>query len=295
MARALRQVNEANAAMTLELSRLRDRTSASGAAGDAVPRFARMPSHFISLLTPFWNRLNTNGNALLEELKQQNQTYLEEVFALNKANKQLVEERRRAQEDLRRREEKYFENRTPTRNVCIYLTLVIYSDIKLHDHIFSLEKQLRELQELTRNKDMATQVLHDELQALQLEVSNRDDRLRELEQSNRRLAEQWMKKLNDDTALAGSTYAFMFWMVLQADAMLPQASIGRFGSGNRTAYFSGAANVRARCYSFPSLSKPISKTLRLVVGKPQIATVLLPKNIHKQFVSLILLVLDLVC
>jgi len=42
------------------------------------------------------------------------------------------------------------------------------------------------------------QVLHDEMQALQLELMQRQTRITELEAENKSLVERWLKKLNDE-------------------------------------------------------------------------------------------------
>lgn len=50
----------------------------------------------------------------------------------------------------------------------------------MHDEVFNLNRQLLDEKELSKNKDITNQVLHDELQALQLELVKREERMRDV-------------------------------------------------------------------------------------------------------------------
>ena len=56
---------------------------------------------------------------------------------------------------------------------------------------------MRDLQEQANNREVANQVLHDELQALQLELMKREDRTKELEAENQRMLEKLITLLNN--------------------------------------------------------------------------------------------------
>lgn len=126
----------------------------------------------------------------MDELKAQ---YLEEIFHLHKTNKQLVEAKQRADEELRRRED---------------------SEFKLRDNNFHLEKRFNEVLEMSKAKEQTLQVLQDELQALRLFVAARDEKMRELELENKNLIERWIQKLNEEAAKSGEpTYLRSFCLL----------------------------------------------------------------------------------
>eukprot|EP00160_Parvularia_atlantis_P020546 Unigene8564_Nuclearia_a/m.26226 Unigene8564_Nuclearia_a/g.26226 ORF Unigene8564_Nuclearia_a/g.26226 Unigene8564_Nuclearia_a/m.26226 type:complete len:554 (-) Unigene8564_Nuclearia_a:62-1723(-) len=131
----------------------------------------------------------------VEDLKAQLADYKERLIEAlqkeNAANKKLAdlsEVLRKKDEEHKRQEEK---------------------ELKLHDDNFNLSRQLLDERELSKNKDITNQVLHDELQALQLELINRNERLNKLEEENKQLLTRWLHKMNEEATKVNEANAFI--------------------------------------------------------------------------------------
>lgn len=60
------------------------------------------------------------------------------------------------------------------------------------------EKRLEYFENLIGEKNFNIEILHDELQALQLELLHTDERVKALEKENRQLVERWLSKVNEE-------------------------------------------------------------------------------------------------
>jgi len=61
----------------------------------------------------------------------------------------------------------------------------VVSEIKLYERIAALERQIKEQTEMLSHRDITSQVLQDELQALQLELLSREEKMKDLERDNK--------------------------------------------------------------------------------------------------------------
>ena len=105
----------------------------------------------------------------------------------------------------------------------------VVSEIKLYERIAALERQIKEQTEMLSHRDITSQVLQDELQALQLELLSREEKMKDLERDNKsvlpnpfffsfevekntdhflffsfflffQLLERWLQRLNEEAA-----------------------------------------------------------------------------------------------
>nr|CAG8508638.1 5952_t:CDS:10 [Entrophospora candida] len=78
-----------------------------------------------------------------------------------------------------------------------------------------LNVKVEDYVQVTREKDLLIQVLHDELAALQLELNKVDERMRSLENENSQLLQRWLKKMNEE---AETIFSFLNSIIAEAQS-----------------------------------------------------------------------------
>ncbi|CAJ0833276.1 2295_t:CDS:2, partial [Entrophospora sp. SA101] len=81
-----------------------------------------------------------------------------------------------------------------------------------------LNVKVEDYVQVTREKDLLIQVLHDELAALQLELNKVDERMRSLENENSQLLQRWLKKMNEEAEIMNKANSFYETIIAEAQS-----------------------------------------------------------------------------